>query len=183
VENGREWIARPVTPAEAEKYGLSANQGVVITRVDPKGPFGEAGFEVNDMILQVDDLPITGLGEFVRVMSAPKPNQKTSIVALDHRTGNVGTTLVAMGAERHFRKARTSFLEGDTQEAASEIRKGVADLKSEADQTAGKGREILQASVRELEKLAEDVKQGTVDSVKKLDQAFGKAYDALASQH
>jgi serine protease Do len=174
---------RPVTPAEVEKYGLSANQGVVITRVDPKGPFGEAGFEVNDMILQVDDLPITGLDRFVRVMSALKPNQKISVVALDHRTGNVGTIMVAMGAERHFRKARTSFLENDSQGAASEIRKGAADLKSEADQTAGKGREILQASIQELEKLAEDVKQGTVDSVKKLDEAFARAYDALAPQH
>jgi serine protease Do len=171
---------RPVTPAEVQKYGLSANQGVVINRVNPKGPFGEAGFEVNDMILQVDNLPIIGLDGFVSVMSALKPNQKISVMALDHRTGNVGTIMVEIGAEGHFRKARASFLEKDSQEAASEIRKGAADLKSEADRTAGKGREILQASIQELEKLADDVKQGTVDSVKKLDDAFARAYQALA---
>jgi serine protease Do len=89
---------RPVTSAEVEKYGLNANQGVVITRVDPKGPFGEAGFEVGDMVLQVDGQPIMGLDGFVSVMSALKPNQKISVMALDHRTGNVGTVSVSLGA-------------------------------------------------------------------------------------
>jgi serine protease Do len=109
---------RPVTPAEVQKYGLSSNQGVVITRVDPKGPFGQAGFEVNDMILQIENLPIEGLDGFVSVMSALKPNQKISVTALDHRTGNVGTIMVTLGAETHFRKSRESFLQNDSQEAA-----------------------------------------------------------------
>jgi hypothetical protein len=38
--------------------------------VDPKGPFGEAGFEVNDMILQMDNVSMMGLDGFVSVMSA-----------------------------------------------------------------------------------------------------------------
>ena len=93
---------RPATPKEVEKYGLNSNQGVVITWVDPKGPFGEAGFEVDDMILQIDNLPIVGLDGYVSVMSALKPNQKISVTALDHRTGNVGTIMVALGAETSF---------------------------------------------------------------------------------
>jgi C-terminal processing protease CtpA/Prc len=171
---------RPVTPAEVQKYGLSANQGVVITRVDPKGPFGEAGFEVGDMILQVDNQPIVGLDGFVSVMSALKPNQKISVMALDHRTGNVGTVVVSLGAESHFRKARESFLENDSQEAASEIRKGAGEIQLEADQAAGKAKEVLQASIRKLEALAEEVKKGAINSVKKLDEAFAEAYQALA---
>jgi Do/DeqQ family serine protease len=170
---------RPVTPAEVQKYGLSANQGVVITWVDPKGPFGQAGFEVDDMILQIENLPIVGLEGFVSVMGALKPNQKVSVMALDHRTGNVGTIMVSLGAENHFRKARESFLQNNSQEAATEIRKAAADIKSEADQAAEGGREILQASVRELEELADEVKKGAVDSVKKLDEVFAKAYQAL----
>ncbi len=94
---------RPVSTKEAEKYGLNSNQGVVITWVDPKGPFGKAGFEVEDMILQVENLPIVGLDGFVNVMSALKPSQKLSVMALDHRTGNVGTIMVALGMETHFR--------------------------------------------------------------------------------
>jgi len=173
---------RPVTPKEVEKYGLNSNQGIVITWVDPKGPFGEAGFEVDDIILQVEDLPIAGLDSFVNVMSALKPNQKISVTVLDHRTGNVGTIMVTLGAESHFRKARESFLGNDSQKAASEIRKGVADLQSQANETADKGKEILRASIRELEALADEVKKGAIDSVKKLDDAFVAAYRALAPQ-
>jgi serine protease Do len=88
---------RPVTPKEVEKYGLNSNQGVVIAWVNPKGPFGVAGFEVDDMILQVENLPIVGLDGYVSVMSALKPNQKISVVALDHRTGNAGTIMVSLG--------------------------------------------------------------------------------------
>ncbi len=47
------------TPKEVEKYGLNSNQGVIITWVDPKGPLGEAGFEAEDIILQIDSLPLT----------------------------------------------------------------------------------------------------------------------------
>jgi len=170
---------RPVAPKEVEKYGMTPNQGVVIDWVEAKGPFGEAGFEVGDMILQIDNLPIAGLDGFVAVMSSLKPNQKISVLALDHRTGNVGTVLVSLGAETHFRKARESFLHNDPHEAASEIRKGVADIKLESEQATEKGKEILLGSIRELEKLADEVKKGALSSVQKLDEAFDHAYEAL----
>ena len=88
---------RPASTQEVEKYGLNANQGVVITWVDPKGPFGKAGFEVEDMILQVENQPVMGVDGFVSVMSSLKATQKISVVALDHRTGNVGTIMVGLG--------------------------------------------------------------------------------------
>ena len=147
---------RPVTPTQVEKYGLNTNQGVVITRMDPKGPFGEAGFEVGDMILRVDNQPIMGLDGFVSVMTALKPNQKISVMALDHRTGNVGTILVSLGAQTHFRKGRESFLKNDSKVAALEIRKGTAEIQLEANQVADKSKEILQAWVRKLEALADE---------------------------
>ncbi len=77
-------------------------------------------------------------------MSALKPNQKVSVMALDHRTGNVGPIMVSLGAENRFRKARESFLQNNSREAAVEIRKAAADMKSEADQAAEGGREILE---------------------------------------
>jgi len=42
---------RPVTPKEADAYGLDTDEGVAISSVDPKGPLGQAGFEVDDIIL------------------------------------------------------------------------------------------------------------------------------------
>jgi SpoVK/Ycf46/Vps4 family AAA+-type ATPase len=77
----------------------------------------------------------------------------------------VGTILVSLGAETHFRKARESLLHNDPGEAASEIRKGVADIKLESEQSTEKGEEILQGWIRELEKLADEVKKGAISSV------------------
>ena len=171
---------RGARPREVEKYGLRANQGVVITWVDPKGPFGEAGFEVDDMILQIDDQPIIGLDGFVSMMSGLKPGQKISVMVLDHRTGNAGTIMVTLGPESHFRKARESFLQNDRKEAASEIRKSLAFLRQEADQADEKAKETLKASAQELEKLADEVEKGTVTTVKRLDEAFLHANRALS---
>jgi S1-C subfamily serine protease len=83
--------ARPVTSKEAEKYGLDSNQGVVIATVEPKGPLGEAGFEVGDIILGIDGQPIQGMEGFVGLVSSLKPQQKIALIALDHRTGNTGS--------------------------------------------------------------------------------------------
>jgi KaiC/GvpD/RAD55 family RecA-like ATPase len=81
--------------------------------------------------------------------------------------------------EHHFRKARESFLQNDREETATEIRKGLSVLKMEADQAVAKGKEVLMASVHDLEKLADEVEKGTVTSVKRLEEAFTQAYRAL----
>jgi serine protease Do len=78
------------TPAEVQKYGLNPNQGVVIIWLDPKGPLHEAGFEIGDMILAINNQPVEGMESFVDLVSILRPKQKLSILALDHRTGNTG---------------------------------------------------------------------------------------------
>jgi serine protease Do len=81
---------RPLTPQESEKYGLKADAGVVIRWLEFKGPLQKAGFEINDIILGINDQPVTGLDIFVQLVSSLKPHQKIGVVALDHRTGNQG---------------------------------------------------------------------------------------------
>jgi serine protease Do len=85
---------RSLTSQEAEKFGLDANQGVVISWLDAKGPLKGAGFEVGDMILGINNQPIVGMESFVQLVSSLKPNQKVFLLALDHRSGNSGTVLV-----------------------------------------------------------------------------------------
>ena len=87
---------RAPTEKEREKYGLEPDQGVVITRLDRKGPLKIAGFEVNDMILAVNDQPVGGVDDLIQLVAALKPNEKASFVALDHRTGNTGSILVTV---------------------------------------------------------------------------------------
>jgi serine protease Do len=87
---------RAVTPREVQKYNMDNNQGVVITKVEIKGVLGEAGFEVGDIILGIDNQPITGLDEFIALISALQPKQKITILALDHRTGSIGNVEVTV---------------------------------------------------------------------------------------
>jgi serine protease Do len=81
---------RSPNSAEVDKYGITPNQGVVITWEDPKGPLKEAGFEIGDMILAVNNQPIENMESFVDLVSLLQPKQKLSLLALDHRTGNTG---------------------------------------------------------------------------------------------
>jgi serine protease Do len=85
---------RPLTPQEAEKYGLKADAGVAIRWLEFKGPLQKAGFEINDLILGVNDQPVGGVDGFIQLVSALKPHQKIALVALDHRTGNQGVIQV-----------------------------------------------------------------------------------------
>ena len=87
---------RTVSPAEVNKYGLDNKQGVIITRVDPKGLLGEAGFEVGDIILGIDNQPVESLESFIDLAISLKPKQKISLLAIDHRTGNMGDVQIAV---------------------------------------------------------------------------------------
>lgn len=87
---------RSPSSAEVSKYGLNPNQGVVITWEDPKGPLREAGFEIGDMILAINNQPIDSMEGFVDLVSLLKPKDKIAILALDHRTGNTGTIQVVV---------------------------------------------------------------------------------------
>jgi serine protease Do len=81
---------RSVTAKEAEKYGLDSGQGVAIVQVDSKGPLGQVGFEVGDIIVEVNSQSIENLESFISLMSTLKPGQKIALLAIDHRTGNSG---------------------------------------------------------------------------------------------
>jgi serine protease Do len=81
---------RPVTQKEAEKYGLSTPAGVVIESLDPKGPLAKVGFEIGDMILEINGQPIESVDDFVSMVSTVKPGQKIALLALDHNSGSSG---------------------------------------------------------------------------------------------
>jgi serine protease Do len=81
---------RPVSRTESDKYGLDETQGVAVRRLDADGPLARAGFEVDDIILQIDNQPIDGIDTFTSRVSLLKPNQKITILVLDHRSGQTG---------------------------------------------------------------------------------------------
>jgi len=83
-------IVRPVTPEELDSYGLGSTKGVVIVSVDPKGPLGVAGFEKQDLILQVNQQAIEGPEDFAALIDSLAHNQKITLFVLDHNTGQTG---------------------------------------------------------------------------------------------
>jgi hypothetical protein len=85
--------------------------------------------------------------------------------------------------ERQFQAAQESFLKKDYATAGAEIRKAARFLRKKAQEVTGEGRQALNASVKELKRLAADVEKGAVKSVDRLDETFERARQALAEHH
>jgi S1-C subfamily serine protease len=94
----------------------------------------------------------------------------------------VAKALIAHGEVNHFNMAMDYFLKNDVKGAASEIRNGIADLKSEAEHATEEIKEILKASIDELEKLANEVEKGLVTSAKRMEEAFESAHRVSSSR-
>lgn len=87
---------RPPTPKETKDYQLNPQQGVAIVWLASDGPLAEAGFEVGDIILQVNSQDVDGLQGFIDLVSSLPPNALITVLALDHNTGQAGYVQVAI---------------------------------------------------------------------------------------
>ena len=64
--------------------------------VEPKGPLGAVGFEVGDLILEIDGRAITGIESFLELTAPLKPHQRVTLLAVDRKSGNAGTVQVVL---------------------------------------------------------------------------------------
>lgn len=87
---------RLVSVDEARKFNIQPPQGVMITWVDPQGPFGRVGFEPGDIILEVDGHPFKNIESFLLFVRSLDPAQRITIFALDHRSGQKGYVQIRM---------------------------------------------------------------------------------------
>jgi len=87
---------RPVTPEEVERYGLNSQQGVVLIWVHPDSPLAGIGFDVNDMILEINGQSINGLELFVDLVNALRPQQRIILLGFDHQSGRIGYVQVVV---------------------------------------------------------------------------------------
>jgi serine protease Do len=81
---------RPVTTREADQYDLNSGQGVVITELYPGSLLREAGFETNDIIIEVEGRPVKNLMHFMEQIVGPRHRRRVIMLGLDHRTGRIG---------------------------------------------------------------------------------------------
>ncbi len=83
-------VIRPVTAEEAQEYSLDEGEGVAIESLESDGLLAEAGFEVGDIILEINGQPVKGVEGFVALVNQLQHNQKIVLFALDQRTGQTG---------------------------------------------------------------------------------------------
>lgn len=87
---------RPLAPQEANEYGLESQSGLVVTEVNPKGPFGKAGFEKGDIILQVENNPVDSPDTLFVLLSTLKQKHKATVLAVDHKSGQSATVQITL---------------------------------------------------------------------------------------
>lgn len=90
-------VVRPLTADETGKYGLEKGQAVAISKLDKEGILAKAGFEKNDVIVSINNIPVEGVDGFVSLAKALPPHQQAMIKALDHRTGRSGYVQLTIG--------------------------------------------------------------------------------------
>jgi len=83
-------IVRPVSDQEREKYGLEPGIGVAINTLDADGELAKAGFEKDDVIVEINNLQVVGVEGFVALVKALPPHQQAMLGAVDHRSGQEG---------------------------------------------------------------------------------------------
>jgi serine protease Do len=97
LENRLGVVVRELTAKETEKYQLEPGMGVAIQSVDAKGVLGNAGFEKDDVILAINNIPVKGVEGFVSLGKALPSHQPAVLTALDHRSGQSGDVQVDIG--------------------------------------------------------------------------------------
>jgi serine protease Do len=90
-------LIKPIPEMEASAYGLEPGEGVMIQWVDPDGPLGKLGFEVNDIILAVNGRTVEGVETFTSMVDSLPPGQTIVLIARDHRSGQEGSVQVKLG--------------------------------------------------------------------------------------
>jgi serine protease Do len=87
---------RAISLEETSTYELAPHLGVTITQVQPTSVLGRAGFEVRDILLAINDHPLTGVESLAELTSALQPPQRLVILGLDHRSGETGAVQVEL---------------------------------------------------------------------------------------
>lgn len=89
----RGWIgieAQDITPELAESFKLKLVQGALIAGVMRGGPADRAGLRAGDILLTIENKPISDTGSMLNLIAALTPNQKATLkIARAEQTINV----------------------------------------------------------------------------------------------
>jgi 2-alkenal reductase len=70
---------RTVTPELAAAYNLPAENGVLVTQVDPSGPAGQAGLQQGDILTSLDGQTIDSDAPFINLLFHHQPGEAVTL--------------------------------------------------------------------------------------------------------
>jgi serine protease Do len=88
--------AKEVSLMEARRMRLDSREGVILTKVDPRGPAGRAGLEPGDLILQINNQAVRGLKDYNRIVEQIQREEEVLLLVRDVQTGEVGYLTLVM---------------------------------------------------------------------------------------
>lgn len=71
--------------------------GVLITKVDPKGEAAEKGLNAGDVIVEINQKPVTSIKEFTTVMKKAIKSKRSSVLLLINHEGDVKFVALKLG--------------------------------------------------------------------------------------
>ncbi len=82
----------------ASYFSVDVNGGVLVTGVEPDSPAAESGIEGGDVILQIEDRPVSTVADLRKELSLMEPGDEVAIEIL--RRGKEKTIEVTLGGNR-----------------------------------------------------------------------------------
>lgn len=82
---------QPITPQIARQLGVSSDQGLVVTDVDPTGPGAEAGLARGDVILEINKKAVSSMEDVQSALQ--KPDSKPILLLVSRRGQTVYLTV------------------------------------------------------------------------------------------
>jgi len=89
-------VVQELSDSLAKSFGLTDNDGILVSQVMSDSPAAKAGLEQGDVITQFDGTPITTVGKFRNLVALSKPNSKKDISVV--RRGKRINLLVVVGS-------------------------------------------------------------------------------------
>lgn len=75
-------LGGPINPVMAKLWGIEAQQGIMITGVMPDGPADLAGMRTSDVMLAINNLPVSGVSDVLDRVAEVRPGEEISVKLL-----------------------------------------------------------------------------------------------------
>jgi hypothetical protein len=144
---------------------------------------------IKAMTVSVVFFSILGLSASAPASPSPRANNKSAKAEISARIPEdwlvvEDTTFIPVidDVSRKMLDAQRAFLKNDNKTAAEDIRQSAAALSRESSGASVEGQKRIQATARELEKLAAELDSNKISSVRQLDVVFIQAHDADIKQ-